>query len=97
MTEPAVFCKPIGLYTLFRERADLLSDLAADPTPLIPSRQWEDAVFDEGFYDQSHFIHDFRSFTGYAPGALPRENFYMYRILTKPGFGEGCAHVQSEK
>ena len=77
--------------------AGLLSDLAADATPLIPPRQWEDAVFDEGFYDQSHFIHDFRSFTGYAPGALPRENFYMYHILTKPGFGEGCAHVQSEK
>jgi methylphosphotriester-DNA--protein-cysteine methyltransferase len=184
---------PIGLYTLFRERADLLSDLSADATPLIPSRQrrlicealgeiddvtrkaqiveeflrslvpdrsprwadeilaaarllassaygggvdpvidavgmssrtfrrafreitgvgaktfqrigrfervfdsfmvsdprqWEDAVFDEGFYDQSHFIHDFRSFTGYAPGELPKENFYMYHILTKRGFGQ---------
>jgi methylphosphotriester-DNA--protein-cysteine methyltransferase len=184
---------PIGLYTLFNERADILSDLSTDATPLIPSRrrrlicealaetenvhrkaqiveeflrtlipsrsprwidevlaattlmkrreyrgriddvvehvgmshrtfrrafreitgvsaktfqrigrfervfdafmvgdprQWEDAVFDEAFYDQSHFIHDFKSFTGYAPTDLPKENYYMYHILTRPGFGE---------
>jgi methylphosphotriester-DNA--protein-cysteine methyltransferase len=184
---------PIGLYTLFRERADLLSDLSADATPLIPSRrrrlicealaevddvnrkaeiveeflrslipsraprwvdevltatalmkqsgyrdriedivdrfamsprtfrrafkeitgvtaktfqrigrfervfdafmagdprQWHAAAFDEAFYDQAHFIHDFKSFTGYAPGQLPKENFYMYHVLTEPGFGE---------
>ncbi|NBC29379.1 MAG: helix-turn-helix domain-containing protein [Spirochaetes bacterium] len=184
---------PIGLYTLFHERADLLSDLSADATPLIPSRQrrlicealaeiddvqrkahiveeflrslipdrpprwveevlvatelirradyrgrideiidylgmsprtfrrafreitgvgaktfqrigrfervfdrfmgrdpgdWAHAVFDETFYDQAHFIHDFKAFTGYAPRDLPKENFYMYHILTQPGFGE---------
>ena len=184
---------PIGLYTLFHERADLLSDLSTDATPLIPSRrrrlicealaeiddvnrkahiveeflrslipdrgprwvdqifaagellrrpafhgaidevidamgmnprtfrrafkeitgvtpktfqrigrfervfdafmtgepqQWVDAAFEEAFYDQAHFIHDFKSFTGYAPGDLPKENFYMYHILTRPGFGE---------
>jgi methylphosphotriester-DNA--protein-cysteine methyltransferase len=184
---------PIGLYTLFHERADLLSDLSADATPLIPSRQrrlicealadtenvtrkahiveeflrsliperqprwvkeilttteimrragnrgridsvieyvgmtsrtfrsafreitgvgaktfqrigrferafdsvmagdtklWEEEVFDEAFYDQAHFIHEFKSFTGYAPREVPKENFYMYHILTQPGFGE---------
>jgi AraC-like DNA-binding protein len=184
---------PIGLYTLFRERADLLSDLSADATPLIPSRRrrlicealaeiddvhrkaniveeflrtlipsqsprWaehilaageymrrhdyrsriddvveyvgmssrtfrrafneitgvppktfqrigrfergfdtfmsgaagrgQNLIYAEGFYDQSHFIHDFKSFTGYAPGELPKENYYMYHVLTRPGFGE---------
>jgi AraC-like DNA-binding protein len=184
---------PVGLYTLFRERADLLSDLSTDATPLIPSRRrrlicealaetddlnrkahiveaflrslipsqsprrvdqiavatdlmrrhryrdriedviddvgmtgrtfrrafreitgvsaktfqrigrfervfdafmvgdpdlLSDAVYDEVFYDQSHFLHDFKSFTGYAPRELPRENYYMYHILTRPGFGE---------
>ena len=184
---------PIGLYTLFHERADLLADLSTDATPLIPSRQrrlicealaevedvnrkahiveeflrtlvpdraprwvdeifaagrllqnpethgaiddvieavgmsrrtfrrafkeitgvtaktfqrigrferlvdafmtgdpeeWSDSTFEEAYYDQAHVIHDFKSFTGYAPRDLPKEQFYMYHILTRPGFGE---------
>ena len=182
----------IGLYTLFRERADLLRDLSADATPLIPSRRRQlvcealaetrdvlrkahiveeflrslipdrlprhievvheatrilqasryqlsldevvehigmsgrnfrrvfgqiagvtpktfqrigrfervfdavmtgrsplltDTALDEGYYDQAHFIRDFESFTGYSPRMLPKEHFYMYHILTEPGFG----------
>ena len=39
------------------------------------------------FYDQAHMINDFRSFTGYAPGSLPAEQFYFFRELSRPGFG----------
>ncbi len=39
------------------------------------------------FYDQSHMINEFRSFTGYSPGSLPSEHFYFFRELTRPGFG----------
>lgn len=30
---------------------------------------WPDLAVQHGFYDQAHFINDFRSFTGETPGA----------------------------
>ncbi len=39
------------------------------------------------FHDQAHLIHDFSSFTGYAPTKLPAEQFFFFRELTRPGFG----------
>ncbi len=41
------------------------------------------------YYDQAHMINDFRSFTGFAPGHMPAEQFFFFRELTRPGFGAG--------
>ena len=34
------------------------------------------------FYDQSHLIHEFESFTGYSPTRLPKERFLIHHLLT---------------
>ena len=31
------------------------------------SVKWTDIAYDSGFYDQSHFIADFKKFSGYTP------------------------------
>ncbi|CAN5124377.1 helix-turn-helix domain-containing protein [soil metagenome] len=44
---------------------------------LIISRQkidWQDLIYEAGFYDQSHFIKDFIEFIGKNPSAYVREN-----------------------
>jgi AraC-like DNA-binding protein len=33
---------------------------------------WADIALDCGYFDQSHFIHDFRSFAGVSPSAYLR-------------------------
>jgi AraC-like DNA-binding protein len=35
-----------------------------------PSRSLTEIAYDSGYYDQSHFIRDYRTYTGYAPGEL---------------------------
>jgi AraC-like DNA-binding protein len=40
----------------------------------------------DGYFDQSHLIHDFESFAGFSPASVPRENFLMFDVLTAPGF-----------
>ena len=39
----------------------------------IDFAQWQDPVFDAGYYDQAHFIKDFKRFTGHAPTAYLNE------------------------
>jgi AraC-like DNA-binding protein len=34
------------------------------------------------YYDQSHFIKEFKSFTGYAPASIPKEPFRFARTFT---------------
>jgi AraC-like DNA-binding protein len=35
------------------------------------------------YHDQSHFIKDFKTFSGYAPSQLPAEKFFFYHLLTR--------------
>jgi AraC-like DNA-binding protein len=49
-----------------------------------PGTTWTDIVFASGYYDQSHFIRNFKSFTGEDPTAFAFEkstltNFFAYK------------------
>lgn len=44
---------------------------------------FKEMVFNDYYYDQSHFIKDFKSFTGYTPEQLPYENFFFHHVLTR--------------
>jgi len=35
-----------------------------------PARSLTEIAYDSGYYDQSHFIRDYRAYTGYTPGEL---------------------------
>ena len=39
----------------------------------VEFEHWQDPVFDAGYFDQAHFIKDFKRFTGHAPTAYLRE------------------------
>jgi AraC-like DNA-binding protein len=46
------------------------------------STKWADVLYDAGFYDQSHFIRNFKAFTGEEPSSYPLEknnlaNFFL--------------------
>lgn len=52
---------------------------------------WQDIVYRFGYYDQSHFIHDFKSVTGYTPrkfidfrqhGAIYLDRFQVVRKVS---------------
>jgi len=46
-------------------------------------RSWKDLAVAEDYYDQSHFIKEFRAFTGYSPERLPAENFQLFHRITR--------------
>jgi len=35
-----------------------------------PNLSWTDITYDAGYFDQNHLIRDFKSFSGYTPGAI---------------------------
>lgn len=39
------------------------------------------------YADQAHFNHEFKEFTGYAPGDLPMERFEVFRVYARPEAG----------
>lgn len=63
----ALFRRHVGLlpksFARVRRFHRVLKKLAAAPRP----PEWADVAFDCGFFDQAHFIHDFRAFCGFAP------------------------------
>lgn len=82
-----VFTKEVGLtpklfYRLNRfQRA--LASLRQNPTP-----EWAELAFDCGYFDQSHFINDFRGFSGLRPSEFisqrgPRVMENHVRVLAR--------------
>ena len=76
----AVGVGPALLASIFRFRSvfDLIEHDATRP--------WTDAAIDAGYYDQSHFIREFRRFVGCTPSAFARESAGLAAALvaTRP-------------
>jgi methylphosphotriester-DNA--protein-cysteine methyltransferase len=47
-----------------------------------PTRQWQDVVFSSGYYDQAHFIKDFKAMTGKSPSLFSDLNLQYIRMLS---------------
>ena len=56
------------VFTRIRRFQDVLA--AAGPASAV---DWSRVALDCGFYDQAHFIHDFRAFSGLTPSAYLRQ------------------------
>tara|TARA_B100001939_G_scaffold348218_1_gene374283 strand:- start:37471 stop:38226 length:756 start_codon:yes stop_codon:yes gene_type:complete len=45
--------------------------------------RWKEMRQKSQFFDQAHMIRDFSSFTGFSPGKMPVENFFLFHVLTR--------------
>ncbi len=43
-----------------------------------PVRSLTDIAYESGYYDQAHFIRDYRDFTGHTPGAVAQSQHILY-------------------
>ena len=65
-----VFSKEVGMAPkLFHRVQRFQRALALSLDEARPD--WADVAAASGYYDQSHFIHDFRAFSGFSPTQLP--------------------------
>jgi AraC-like DNA-binding protein len=69
---PKRFAKVLRFQSVFRRAA-------------FEEGPWAMLALDCGYYDQAHFIRDFRSFTGRSPGALFARESALTRAFTRRG------------
>ena len=74
----AVGVGPSLLASIFRFRS------AFDLVERDASRPWTDAAIAAGYYDQSHFIREFRRFVGVAPTEFVRSAAELAEALAQP-------------
>jgi AraC-like DNA-binding protein len=43
-----------------------------------PAMSLTEMAYESGYYDQAHFIHDYKEFSGYSPGQLLASNHCVY-------------------
>jgi AraC-like DNA-binding protein len=67
---PKRFAKVLRFQSVFRRAA-------------LDERRWAALSLDCGYYDQSHFIRDFKSFTGRSPAALFSNESELTRVFTR--------------
>lgn len=50
---------------------------------LIRTQQygWQDIIYRLHYFDQAHFIHDFKALSGYAPGQYMKKDFKMEKLI----------------
>ncbi len=85
---------PRQLERMFRERvgigpkrfARILRFQSVFRRSRLLALRWAELALDCGYYDQAHFIRDFRSFTGTSPGALfASPDNALTRVFTRRG------------
>ncbi len=65
-------------YARVRRMSYLCATLASSKWKIA---DWQDLIFQMGYYDQSHFIKEFTSFTGKSPGAYLKNNLELSNYL----------------
>ncbi len=61
----------------------------------LDERPWAELALDCGYYDQAHFIRDFKSFTGKSPSALFSRENALTRVFTRGRRKSGLYNTSS--
>ena len=47
---------------------------AMEDISISKTLDWKDIAFESGYYDQAHFINDFKAFSGFTPNQFLSKN-----------------------
>jgi AraC-like DNA-binding protein len=94
---------PRQLERRFRERvglgpkrfAKVLRFQSVFRSGFLDERSWAELALDCGYYDQSHFIRDFKSFTGRSPSILFSNENVVTRVFTRRRRRSGSYNMSS--
>ncbi|GAB3714942.1 helix-turn-helix domain-containing protein [Spirosoma flavus] len=77
------FLQKVGVSPKYYARVRRIGYLCAElATKRWQVADWQDLIFQYGFYDQSHFIRDFTQFTGKKPTLYVKNNVELSKFLS---------------